>query len=81
MFIHTAAAENATRSVVCLHASDGRTLWKKSLPSTLASEYKVRDKNSRASFTPVVDVEHVDTVWSQGDATTLKVLTYDAEFV
>jgi outer membrane protein assembly factor BamB len=77
----TADSENVTRSVMCLHASDGRTLWKKSFPSTLAKGYRVRAQNSLASSTPVVDAKQVYTAWSQGDATTLKVLTHGGEFV
>lgn len=77
----TAESETATRSVICLHASDGRTLWKKSFPSTLAKGYRVRAQNSLASSTPVVDAKHVYTAWSQGDATTLKVFTHGGELV
>ncbi|MCH2211646.1 MAG: PQQ-like beta-propeller repeat protein [Fuerstiella sp.] len=77
----TAESESATRSVMCLHTSDGRTLWKKSFPSTLAKGYRVRAQNSLASSTPVVDDRHVYTAWSQGDATTLKVFTHGGELV
>ena len=77
----TAESEDATRSIMCLHASDGRTLWKKSFPSTLAKGYRVRAQNSLASSTPAVDAMHVYVAWSQGDATTLKVLTHSGELV
>lgn len=81
IFIHSSDPETASRTIMCLHASDGKILWSKSFPSKIAEGYRVREQNSLASSTPVVDAERVYTVWSQGDSTTLKVLTHDGEFV
>ena len=92
IFIHTADQINGTRpataesapamrSLMCLHTADGRTLWKKSFPSTLAKGYRVRAQNSLASSTPVVDEERVYVAWSTGDTTTMTAFTHTGNVV
>ena len=77
----TAESAPAMRSLMCLHTADGRTLWKKSFPSTLAKGYRVRAQNSLASSTPAVDGERVYVAWSTGDTTTMTAFTHTGKVV
>ena len=47
-------------TVLCLHASDGRALWKQKLA---VKPYKMHLKNSIATATPAVDGERVYVCW------------------
>jgi outer membrane protein assembly factor BamB len=56
LFLHSADKEGKQRSLLCLDAADGRTLWQKSIP---AGPSKIRADSSLASSTPTTDGQAV----------------------
>ena len=78
IFVLSANPDDATRFVLCLSASDGRTLWNKSFPS---KTHHLHDRSSYASCSPAVDAEHVYVAWSDPDHTWLKAFRHDGSEV
>lgn len=65
VFLQTASADGAKRSLVCLDAASGKTLWAKDVPGSKASTHAA---NSLASSTPASDGESVYCVFWDGAA-------------
>ena len=78
IFLLSADPDNATRYVLCLHAADGRTLWKRSYAS---AQHHLHARSSYASSTPAVDQDRVYVAWSTPAETTLMALTHDGKEV
>src|SRR5262245_44346637 len=64
VFVHTAAADGSTRSLICLEAATGKTLWTKTIP---ANKAPINHLNSLASSTPAADGERVFVAFWSGD--------------
>jgi outer membrane protein assembly factor BamB len=74
LFIQTASTDGQMRSLLCLDAVSGKTLWTKNVPATPIVKKKnqgVHAKNSLASSTPASDGEHVYCVWWDGSGVAL----------
>ena len=76
LFLQTASVDGATRSLLCLDAATGKTVWSADAPGQMARTHK---KNSLASGTPAVDAERVYCLWWDGDALTLAAYTLDGK--
>jgi outer membrane protein assembly factor BamB len=77
LFLQTAAKDGKSRTLLCLDASNGKTLWTKEEPGEPAQPKKIHTKNSLASSTPASDGQQVYCVWWDGAAVSLK--AYDME--
>lgn len=71
IYLTCADPETATRMVVCLHVSDGRTLWRRDFPST---KYRHNAANSFAAASPAADADGVVVTWTTPDEVTLLAL-------
>ena len=56
LFVHAAASDGKSRSLLCLDTADGKIRWQKSIPGAAA---KIRPDSSLASSTPTTDGEAV----------------------
>jgi outer membrane protein assembly factor BamB len=74
IFVTSAREEDGTWIVLCLRASDGSIVWKKSYPS---SAYRKNRLTSYATSTPVVDKDRLYTTWGTPAAYT--VLAFDQQ--
>jgi outer membrane protein assembly factor BamB len=72
VFLQCATEGGKERSLVCISAADGKILWSKSVPGTVA---KTHAKNTLASSTPATDGERVYTVF--WDGAELSLFAYD----
>ncbi|AMV23202.1 Serine/threonine-protein kinase AfsK [Gemmata sp. SH-PL17] len=68
VYLQSASADGKTRSLMCLSATDGTTLWTKDLPGDKASTHA---KNSLASGTPACDGTQIYCAWWDGSAVSL----------
>ncbi len=68
IFLQTAAKDGSTRSLLCLDAADGKTLWTSNVPGKPS---KTHAKNSLASSTPASDGESVYCAWWDGSGVSL----------
>lgn len=68
VFVQTASKDGKTRTLLCLNAADGKTIWTKDLPGTSAT---IHVKNSFASSTPASDGETVYCAWWDGSGVSL----------
>ncbi len=68
LFIQSAAADGSDRTISCLDAATGKTLWEKRTPGHTA---KVHQKSSLASCTPAVDGDKVFACTWDGSGVTL----------
>ena len=71
VFVTCGDPTTALRTLLCVDASTGRTLWKHEEPS---KTYGQHGDNSYASETPAVDADGVVITWSTPDAVMLAVL-------
>ena len=71
VFLQTGAKDGKTRTLLCLDASNGNTLWTKDVPGEPAQPKKLHNKNSLASSTPTSDGESLYCVWWDGAAVAL----------
>jgi outer membrane protein assembly factor BamB len=72
VFLQTAANDGKSRTLLCLNADNGKTLWTKDVPGEPTPGKKgVHVKNSLASSTPASDGESVYCVWWDGSAVAL----------
>ncbi|MBM4031049.1 MAG: hypothetical protein FJ291_04605 [Planctomycetes bacterium] len=71
IYLTCADPETATRTVVCLHASDGRTLWRRDFPS---KKYRHNSANSFAAASPAADADGVVVAWTAPEEVTLLAL-------
>src|SRR5437762_506934 len=69
LFVQTASADGKTRTLLCLDAATGKTIWTKDVPGQTA---KANPKNSLASSTPASDGEQVYCVWWDGSGVALQ---------
>jgi len=74
IFLTCADAETARRTVLCLAASDGRTLWRRDYPS---ETYQQHRSNSYATATPAVDADGVIVTWTSPEEVVLLALDLD----
>ena len=74
IFLLSADPETVTRTVLCLDAADGHTIWSRSYPS---SKHVKHQLNSFASATPAVDAERVYVAWSTPDEYTFVAFDHD----
>jgi outer membrane protein assembly factor BamB len=68
VYLQTASKDGKTRTLLCLNASDGKTVWTKDVRGTTATTHA---KNSLASSTPTCDGEAVYCVWWDGSGVSL----------
>jgi outer membrane protein assembly factor BamB len=68
LFVQTASKDGNSRTLLCLNAADGSTLWKKNIEGTKAT---IHAKNSFASSTPASDGEAVYCAWWDGSGVAL----------
>ncbi len=68
VFVQTASKDGKTRTLLCLNAANGSTVWTKDLPGTTATTHP---KNSFASSTPASDGEMVYCAWWDGSGVAL----------
>ena len=61
LFLTCNDLKKSIRTVLCLNAQDGKTLWRRDYPYT---GYRVHRDNDFASATPTVDGDGVVVVWS-----------------
>jgi outer membrane protein assembly factor BamB len=61
IYLTAADPASAARSVLCLDAADGRTLWKRDYPS---KTYPQHGDNHYASSTPTADADGVVVTWT-----------------
>ena len=77
VLLQTASKDGKTRTLLCLDASNGQTVWTKDEPGEPANPKKIHNKNSLASSTPASDGKQIYCVWWDGAAVALK--AYDME--
>lgn len=73
IFLLSADPKSATRYVLCLSASDGKTIWKREYPGV---PHHLHVRSSFASCTPCVDADRVYFAWSDPDSTRLMALDH-----
>jgi outer membrane protein assembly factor BamB len=74
LFLSSGNKTNADRYVVCVQASDGKTLWEKTYSS---QTFPQNSDNSFGSSTPAVDDSGVYVYWTTPDAITVVALGLD----
>ena len=78
IFLLSADPETAERHMLCLHADDGRELWRRSFAS---ETHHLHVRSSYASCSPAVDEERVYVAWSSPEHTVFKAFTHDGKEV
>lgn len=73
VFLLSADPKDATRYMLCLSATSGAELWRKTFKS---EAHHLHARSSFASCTPAVDAEQVYVAWSTPKETTLKALDH-----
>jgi outer membrane protein assembly factor BamB len=76
LFLQTASSDGKERSLLCLDASTGKTLWSKPAPGHAAATHK---KNTLASSTPASDGERVFVIFWNGDEQSLAAFALDGK--
>jgi len=66
----------AARTIVCLHAADGRTLWRRHFAS---QPFRQHSANSYATASPAADAAGVVVTWATPDEVILRALSRDGE--
>jgi outer membrane protein assembly factor BamB len=74
VFLTTADEEAATRIVLAIDATSGKTLWRRDYPLAVHSKHV---RNTFASPTPAVDADHVYASWSTLEEYTLIALDHE----
>jgi outer membrane protein assembly factor BamB len=69
-------ASTAARTVLCLHAADGRILWRRDFES---QPFRQHSANSYATASPAADAAGVVVTWSTPDEVILRALSRDGE--
>ena len=72
VFVQTSSKDGKTRTLLCLNAADGKTVWSEDLAGTKA---KMHAKNSLASSTPASDGESIYCTWWDGSGVSLHAYT------
>ncbi len=73
IFLTTADAATARRTVLCLRAADGGVAWRRDYPS---KTYRQHQDNSFATSTPAADAEAVYVTWTTPDEVALLALDH-----
>ena len=76
IFLQTASTDGKTRTLLCLSAADGSTLWTKDQEGTKATTHP---KNTYASSTPACDGENVYCAWWDGSGVSLQAYTMNGD--
>jgi outer membrane protein assembly factor BamB len=74
LFVTCGDTDTAKRSIVCLDASDGHTLWQRDEPST---KYRQHPDAGYATATPAVDGDGVVLTWTAPEEVVLLALDLD----
>ena len=74
LFVTCGDAKSATRTILCLDAATGKTLWQRYYPS---KTFRQHGDNSYASATPAADADGVVVNWSTPDEVVLLALDND----
>ncbi len=74
VFLLSANSSDATRYVVCMDASNGKTNWQREFKS---EAHNLHTRSSYASCTPAVDEERVYVAWSTPKQTLLKAFNHN----
>ncbi|HIE97109.1 MAG TPA: serine/threonine protein kinase, partial [Fuerstia sp.] len=74
VFLLSANPEDATRYMVCIHATSGDILWQKEFKS---EAHHLHTRSSFASCTPAADEERVYVAWSTPTETLFKAFNHD----
>ena len=78
VFLMSADPKDATRYLLCYHATTGKQLWKRTYKS---SKHRLHPRSSYASCTPAVDAQRVYFAWARPERTTLLALDHDGQDV
>ena len=76
LFVNSSDSESGKLTVQCLNAKTGEKNWAESFDSDI---YKIHNRNSFASGTPVVDKDHVYLAYAHPDQIIVRALTHDGE--
>jgi outer membrane protein assembly factor BamB len=76
LFLQASTADGGERSLSCLDARNGKTLWKQTIPAKKAHAHKF---NSLASSTPAIDGERVYVLFWDGGEIGLYAYTLDGK--
>ena len=68
VYVTTGVRESARRSILCIDAADGRTLWRRDFAS---KTYRQHGANSYATATPAVDALGVVVTWTSPEEVVL----------
>jgi outer membrane protein assembly factor BamB len=68
VYLQTASKDGKTRTLLCLDAQNGATLWTKQLPGTTGTTHV---KNTLASSTPTSDGANIYCTWWDGSGVSL----------
>jgi outer membrane protein assembly factor BamB len=68
VYLQTASVDGKTRTLLCIDATSGKTLWTKDVVGTTAHTH---DKNTLASSTPAVTGDSIYCVWWDGSGVAL----------
>ncbi|MEO2018347.1 MAG: PQQ-binding-like beta-propeller repeat protein, partial [Fuerstiella sp.] len=74
VFLLSADPADATRYMVCVHATSGEILWQKEFKS---EAHHLHTRSSFASCTPAADEERVYVAWSTPQETLFKAFNHD----
>lgn len=78
IFVHAASAKGDERSLICLDAATGKTVWTKTIPAKKAHTHNL---NSLASSTPAADGERVYVSFWDGDKVELHAYDFAGKFL
>jgi outer membrane protein assembly factor BamB len=76
LYLQASSADGTERSLSCLDARNGKTLWKQTIPAQKAPAHKF---NSLASSTPAIDGERVYAFFWDGNTIGLYAYTLDGK--
>jgi len=74
LFVTSGDDKTGVRTVLCLHADDGRQLWTRDFPGAVSGRH---EDNSFASATPAVDERHVYVAWGNAKEYLVAALDHD----
>jgi outer membrane protein assembly factor BamB len=78
VFVTTCDEDATKRTLVCVRATDGQTLWQREWPSR---SFEKHANNSFASITPALDAERVYLLWSTPEHFSVIALDHDGKDV
>jgi outer membrane protein assembly factor BamB len=76
LFIQSASSDGKERYLICLSSTDGKEIWKRTVPGNRA---RMNAKNSWASSTPAADGERVYAYFWDGEAVALHAFDFKGE--